>query len=108
MGRQEPKHIQRKANKLRDQGFKVDVYHTGAGWRVAVVATKETAAMDETAAAALLPHLTTRYRAFQDLAQAHGLDLRTVVNGAWTLAKTQRAVATVTRGGYFGAIRKVY
>jgi len=98
----------RKANQKRRDfeartGLKWDCYHTGAGMTFTPIATMETPT-NEDAAAALLPHLTQRGVGFIKLAETSGVELVTVVSGAWTLVKAGKAVPIVNRLGHFAGI----
>ncbi len=84
-------------------GVKWDFYHIGDGMVFTPIVTKDTP-MDESAATALLPHLTKNYQNFAKLSDVSGLDLPTVLSGAKTLVKSIRAVGTVNRMGNFAAI----
>ena len=85
-------------------GLKWQSYATGDGQRFVPIATKNTP-LNYEAANKLDSYLTTKYRAFVDLANESGMNLADVVSGAWTLAKANRAILTVCRMGGAYAIR---
>lgn len=84
--------------------LKWDYYSTGNGMVFTPIVTNQTP-LDQDAAKALIPHLTKDYQAFIKLSEISGLELSKVIAAAKTLAKQEKAVATVNRMGHFAAIR---
>lgn len=86
-------------------GLKWDFYFTGAGCRLTAVITKDTP-VNETAAAALLPHVTKDAKDFASLAAAGGLSLADVLAGAKSLMRCDQVWPEVNRNGNLAAIRR--
>lgn len=86
-------------------GLKWDFYFTGAGCRLTAIVTKDTP-VNETAAAALLPHVTKTAQTFAALADSSGLSLADVLAGAKSLMRSDQALPEVNRNGNLAAIRR--
>lgn len=88
-------------------GLKWEFYNTGNGIMFRVVVTNKTSLSDKLALE-LLPHLTTQYQAFKELANLANMSLKDVLIAAKTLSQNRQAIGSRCRSGGFYAIRKKY
>ncbi len=88
-------------------GVKWQCYHTGDGYRLTAIITRETPT-DEALANRLLPFVTRDAYSFAALADKSGMTLPEVLIAAKTLAKAGKTSADVNRMGGWAAIHKFW